>query len=120
MDRAHVLGNETSIRVEKLLIISAVEAITVDADRVKFPQLEAHATIRATEGESILRGRACRSWFCLLPSSLAYPWCETGAFDFQPVTVPLRVSVKRRTWTGVMFKPWTHDPGSTLNCFHRR
>ena len=34
MDRAHVLGNEVSIRVEELLIISAVEAITVDADRI--------------------------------------------------------------------------------------
>ena len=30
MDRAHVLENEISIRVEELLIIGAVEAIAVD------------------------------------------------------------------------------------------
>jgi len=34
MDRAHVLENEIAIRVEELLIISAVEAFTVDADRI--------------------------------------------------------------------------------------
>jgi hypothetical protein len=34
MDRAHVLENEISIHVEKLLIISAVEAIAVMADRI--------------------------------------------------------------------------------------
>ena len=34
MDRAHVLENEIAIRVEKLLIISAVEAITVGTDRI--------------------------------------------------------------------------------------
>ena len=34
MDRAHVLGDEISIRVEKLLVIGAVEAIAVDADRI--------------------------------------------------------------------------------------
>ena len=34
MDRAHVLENEIVIRVEKLLIISAVEVITVNTDRI--------------------------------------------------------------------------------------
>ena len=34
MDRAHVLENEIAIRVEKLLIISAVEVITVNTDRI--------------------------------------------------------------------------------------
>ena len=34
MDRAHVLEDEISIHVEKLLIIGPVEAITVDADRI--------------------------------------------------------------------------------------
>ena len=43
MDCAHVLKHDVSIRIEELLIISAVEAILVDADRIKFPQLEAYA-----------------------------------------------------------------------------
>ena len=30
MDRAHVLGDEISIRVEKLLIVRPIEAIAVD------------------------------------------------------------------------------------------
>ena len=34
MDRAPVLGDEVSIRVEELLIIGAVEAIFVDADGI--------------------------------------------------------------------------------------
>jgi len=34
MDRAPVLSDEVSIRVEKLLIIRSVEAITVNADRI--------------------------------------------------------------------------------------
>ena len=34
MDRAHVLSDEGSSRVEELLIISTVEAIAVDADRI--------------------------------------------------------------------------------------
>ena len=43
MDRAPVLGDEVSIRVEELLIIGAVEAIAVDADRISVPQLEPYA-----------------------------------------------------------------------------
>jgi len=34
MDDAPVLGDEVSIRVEELLIIRSVEAITVNADRI--------------------------------------------------------------------------------------
>src|SRR5256885_15145609 len=97
MECAHVLKHDVSVGIKELLIISAVEAILVDADRVKFPQLEAHATIRATEGSPSYVEELVGPASCLLPSSLAYPWCETGAFDFQPVTVPLRVSVVRRT-----------------------
>ena len=37
MDGAHVLEDLVSIRVEELLVISAVEAITVDADRIQMP-----------------------------------------------------------------------------------
>jgi hypothetical protein len=38
-----VLSDEVSIRVEELLIISTVEAIAVDADRISVPQLEPYA-----------------------------------------------------------------------------
>ena len=34
MDRAYVLQYDVSIRVEELLIIRSVEAITVNADRI--------------------------------------------------------------------------------------
>ena len=60
MDRAPVLGDEVSIRVEELLIIGAVEAIAVDADRISVPQLEPYALWRHQEyyRVSIPRGRA--------------------------------------------------------------
>ena len=105
MECAHVFKHNGSVGIKEPLIVSAVEAILVDADRIKFPQLEPHATIRATEGTPSYVEELVGPGSCLLPSSLAYPWCETGAFDFQPITVPLRVSVKRRTQAGVMFKP---------------
>ena len=40
MDGALVLCDEVSIRVKELLIIRTLEAITVNADRIQFPQLE--------------------------------------------------------------------------------
>jgi len=75
MDRAHVLENEIAIRVEKLLIIGAVEATTVDADRIQMPQLESYARRggRDTTGGPTyveeLEGPACY----LFPSSHAHP-----------------------------------------------
>ena len=43
MDRAHVLEDEISIRVEELLIIGAVEGVAIVADSIQFSQLEADA-----------------------------------------------------------------------------
>ena len=43
MDRAPVLGDEVSIRVEELLIIGAVEAIAIVADGIQLPELEPYA-----------------------------------------------------------------------------
>ena len=37
MDRPHVLEDVVSIRVEELLVISAVEAVTIDTDRIQMP-----------------------------------------------------------------------------------
>ena len=74
MDRAPVLGDEVSIRVEELLIIGALEAIFVDADGIQFPQLEPYAlwlTRKIPPGVHVeeLDGPA----FCVFPSPHTYP-----------------------------------------------
>ena len=84
MDRAPVLGDEVSIRVEELLAISTVEAIAVDADRIQVPQLEPYAPwgTRNTTGclshVEELDGPA----FCVFPSPHTYPRGKVGGFDF--------------------------------------
>ena len=84
MDRAPVLGDEVSIRVEELLIISAVEAIAIFADGIQVPQLEAYAlwVTRNTTGcpshVEELDGPA----FCVFPSPHTYPRGKVGGFDF--------------------------------------
>ena len=83
-DRAPVLGDEVSNRVEELLIISTVEAIAVDADRISVPQLEPYAlwVTRNTTGcpshVEELDGPA----FCVFPSPHTYPRGKVGGFDF--------------------------------------
>jgi hypothetical protein len=86
MDRTHVLENENSIHVEKLLIISAVEAITIDADRILFPQLEAHArrSGRDTAGSpgnmEELEGPTCY----LFPGPMHTPFRKLGVSISSP------------------------------------
>ena len=69
---------------KKLLIISAVEAIAVDADRIQVPQLEPYALwgTRNTTGcpshVEELDGPA----FCVFPSPHTYPRGKVGGFDF--------------------------------------
>jgi hypothetical protein len=72
------------------------------------PQLESHArrggrdtTGRPTYVEE-LEGPACY----LFPSPHAHPVYKIGGFDFQSVTVPLRVGFKWRTEvTGIKLMP---------------
>jgi hypothetical protein len=84
MDRAPVLGDEVSIRVEELLIIGAVEAIAIVADGIQMPQLEPYALwlTRNTTGcpshVEELDGPA----FCVFPSPHTYPRGKVGGFDF--------------------------------------
>ena len=66
MDRAHVLEDQASIRIEELLIISAVEAITVDADRISMPQLESYAR----------RGGRDTTWGPTYVEELEVPACD--------------------------------------------
>jgi hypothetical protein len=84
MDRASVLGDEVSIRVEELLIISTVEAIAVDADRISVPQLEPYAlwlTRNTTRCPSYVEELDAFA-FCMSPSPHTYPWGKVGGFDF--------------------------------------
>ncbi len=109
MDRAPVLGDDVSIRVEELLIIGAVEAIAIVADGIQLPKLEPYARwgTRNTTGcpshVEELDGPA----FCVFPSPHANPGCKIGGFDFQSVAVPLRVGFKWWTadLTGIMLMP---------------
>jgi hypothetical protein len=84
MDRAPVLGDEVSIRVEELLIISTVEAIAVNADRISVPQLEVYVlwVTRNTNGRPSHVEELDGPAFCVFPSPHTYPRGKVGGFDF--------------------------------------
>jgi hypothetical protein len=84
MDRAPVLGDEVAIRVEELLIISTVEAIAVDADRISVPQLEPYAlwVTRNTTGCPSHVEEFDGPAFCVFPSPHTNPRGKVGGFDF--------------------------------------
>jgi hypothetical protein len=94
VDCAFVLGDDLSIRVEELLIIRSMEAITVNADRIQFPQLEPYAlwVARDTTGSPSHVEELEGSGAYLCPSPQAYRRCKIWGLDFQSVTMPLRVS----------------------------
>ncbi len=109
MDRAPVLKDDVSIRVEELLIIGAVEAIAIVADGIQLPKLEPYAlwVTRDTTGCPSHVEELDSPAFCVFPSPHTYPRGKVGGFDFQSVTVPLSVGFKWWTAdvTGVMLMP---------------
>src|SRR6478672_13703165 len=84
------------------------------------PQLESYArrggrdTAGGPTNMEELHSPAC----CMFPSPHAYPIYKVRGFDFQSVTVPLRVGFKWRTEvTSIILMPQTCD---WRVCFRRR